>query len=388
MLLARRAKDANNFADAAKYYNMAQLEDPFNWEAAFYNVYCTAIQTNIAGISSAGNLVTDSLPTIVGLIKKHTPEDQQLTAAISLSSSCTNLGKTLYHAAADHYNSIDLSIRHNYVGELRNRGTAAVNVIFILGTTLEHYFGRNEAYEDLISNAFCTAHIMMSKDAVVFPGGAPQRLIDYRCKYDHSFMVENAKQQIANMKSRINYLSETTTVESNKGCAATVAYVSGGVLLLCGFIVALSVYFGAGIPLLIIGAICILIGNVLGKPKEKSEIKLESDQREIARLEDEIAKLEDQAGLPRSRRTTPSSGKQSSDGAWWICDNCSSSNNPSKTHCSKCGADRPNKISTPSQPKQTPPSTPAADTWTCSKCGTSNKTSYGSCKKCGTYRSG
>ena len=51
--LAKRARLENDEVNAAKYYSMVLENDPTNWEASFYSVYFSAIQTNIVGISSA-----------------------------------------------------------------------------------------------------------------------------------------------------------------------------------------------------------------------------------------------------------------------------------------------------------------------------------------------
>ena len=46
--IARRAKNDNNKANAAKYYDMIMVKDPTSWEAAFFSVYFTAMNCVVA----------------------------------------------------------------------------------------------------------------------------------------------------------------------------------------------------------------------------------------------------------------------------------------------------------------------------------------------------
>ena len=49
--IARRAKDSDNYENAAKYYDMILVKDPQSWEANFYVVYFKAMSCKI-GIAS------------------------------------------------------------------------------------------------------------------------------------------------------------------------------------------------------------------------------------------------------------------------------------------------------------------------------------------------
>ena len=51
--IAKRAVADNDAEAAVKYYDMILVEEPNNWEAAFYTVYFRAMQCKIAGIQSA-----------------------------------------------------------------------------------------------------------------------------------------------------------------------------------------------------------------------------------------------------------------------------------------------------------------------------------------------
>ena len=75
LLLARRAKESNDSVTAAKYYQELLLEEPENWEAAFYTIYFDAMNGKIAQIGEAAARVSNSLDYVFELIKKRPREE-------------------------------------------------------------------------------------------------------------------------------------------------------------------------------------------------------------------------------------------------------------------------------------------------------------------------
>lgn len=67
--LARRARDAENSNTAAKYYNDILMENPNDWEAAFYSAYYSAMNCKIAEIGNAAITFGNSINGILKLIK-------------------------------------------------------------------------------------------------------------------------------------------------------------------------------------------------------------------------------------------------------------------------------------------------------------------------------
>ena len=57
--IARRAKDAENSDNAAKYYDMILIKDPGSWEANYYVVYFKSMGCKIAEIWSAASVASD-----------------------------------------------------------------------------------------------------------------------------------------------------------------------------------------------------------------------------------------------------------------------------------------------------------------------------------------
>lgn len=88
LVLARRARENNNSANAEKYYSMVLQDDPENWEATFFQVYYQAKQCTIAEISSAAisiqNIIPDTLRLIAAL-ENETDRDAALDTVIHYS---------------------------------------------------------------------------------------------------------------------------------------------------------------------------------------------------------------------------------------------------------------------------------------------------------------
>ena len=80
--LARRAKDANDFDSAQKYYEQIVIKDPSNWEASFYSVYFSALDNNEVGnIVLVLSVLSENLVTVFNLIKENVADiDEQKKA--------------------------------------------------------------------------------------------------------------------------------------------------------------------------------------------------------------------------------------------------------------------------------------------------------------------
>ena len=66
--LARRSKGDNNTENAAKYYDMILLKDPYSWEATFYQVYYNSMNCRMCDIPTAAGNIKNSLVTVFDLI--------------------------------------------------------------------------------------------------------------------------------------------------------------------------------------------------------------------------------------------------------------------------------------------------------------------------------
>ena len=79
--LARRARDENNSEDASKYYNQIAVEDTSSWEAQFYKVYYTCMQTKIAYMGNSCVKLSNTVESTFNLIAANISDsDEQLAA--------------------------------------------------------------------------------------------------------------------------------------------------------------------------------------------------------------------------------------------------------------------------------------------------------------------
>lgn len=69
VLLARRAKDENNTADAQKYYEQILLKQPTSWEASFYSKYFKSMNSKVGEIETAAISLANSIENTILLIK-------------------------------------------------------------------------------------------------------------------------------------------------------------------------------------------------------------------------------------------------------------------------------------------------------------------------------
>lgn len=140
--IARRAKDSDNSENATKYYDMILVKDPNSWEANYYVVYFKAYGCKIAEIRSAANSISNSLDSVVHLIKDyvHDKEEQKDALKEILSRNAT-ISSLFYNAARNHYLGIDDSIKSKFLNEYLYRAAAAADIMYIYGNKVDEVFG-------------------------------------------------------------------------------------------------------------------------------------------------------------------------------------------------------------------------------------------------------
>ena len=142
--VARRAKNENNAANAAKYYDMILAKDPTSWEASFYTVYFQAMQCKIAGIETAAISVQNCVNSVLTLIRDHVDEESEKSAAIhEVGTHCQQIAYTLATASSNHYHEIGENARPDYFNEFVRNLTAATSVLTTFAEQLEIVF-RND----------------------------------------------------------------------------------------------------------------------------------------------------------------------------------------------------------------------------------------------------
>lgn len=139
--IARRAKDADNSENAAKYYDMILVKDPSSWEANFYAVYYKAMNCAAEQISSAGNNISKCLSSVVDLVENNVPEEERGEILEEIQSRCSNIANILSSAAEKAFLGIDLSIRNStHIKDFGDRVLSATMIVHTFGDILEERY--------------------------------------------------------------------------------------------------------------------------------------------------------------------------------------------------------------------------------------------------------
>lgn len=143
--IARRAKNDNNSQNAQKYYDMILAKDPNNWEANFYVIYFKAMSCKIAEIWNAATSINNCISTNLQLVKDNvTNPNEQKDVIEELYLRLSIISSMLYNAAKNHYEGIDLSIKHKYTQEYVTNAAVTTNIMYLIGHHLEIIF--NDTY--------------------------------------------------------------------------------------------------------------------------------------------------------------------------------------------------------------------------------------------------
>ena len=102
--LARRAKDADNAENAAKYYEMILLQGATNWEATFYSVYFQAKQCELAEVGIACKSIVNCIPSVLQLIHDHVDgEENQIKCLQEVQSKSFEIALMLLRKTYKYY---------------------------------------------------------------------------------------------------------------------------------------------------------------------------------------------------------------------------------------------------------------------------------------------
>ena len=139
--IARRAKDAENSDNAAKYYDMILVKDPGSWEANYYVIYFKSMGCKVGEIWSAASDMANCQSSVVQLIKeKEEDETLQKAALTEISLRNAMISSMFFNAAKSHYEGIDASIQHNFIQDYCNNAAASAQIMYNFGDEVEAKF--------------------------------------------------------------------------------------------------------------------------------------------------------------------------------------------------------------------------------------------------------
>lgn len=308
--IARRAKNDNNSENAAKYYEMIMIKDPSSWEAAFYQVYFTAMSCKIAQIQSAANSVENCEESVLSLVKDYVADvEEQRSAVEEIEKHCEIIATMLYNGAKNHYDGIDSSIKSNYTNEVINNCLAARNIMFSCGNYINSIFSDKPEIASVAEKAWKAGmylHAKLEQSYLVYTARYTDELLMYAEKigqydpaYEKDYVYNKKKEQLEGEIASLKFqITSTSNQNTSTGCGAVFA---GIICLFCGILymaIGEDVFEGGtilGVVFLVIGAIALwagLGGNKAGKAQEEKEQKINDLQMKLKQKEEELSKLQ------------------------------------------------------------------------------------------------
>lgn len=156
-IVARRAKTANDYATAYRYYDQIQLKDPTCWEAAFYTTYCQAMQFSKKNIDKSADSIAFCLYDVLQLVKEHVVDTEERRKILhQLHLDCMSAASDFYYAS---YEIFDNVIERTFDTDWKHleNGKSAAQILEFLTEWIHTIFGddydeiRAEAIEDSLS---------------------------------------------------------------------------------------------------------------------------------------------------------------------------------------------------------------------------------------------
>lgn len=144
-VLARRARDDGNSANAQKYYEEIVVKDPSSWEANFYSVFFQSMNCTVADIGVAASRVANCEETVFRLIKESIADNKKREEAIiEVASQLVNISKMMHGSLCNYLGDLDPEIGKAYMGEIADAAGEYIRILYDAGHIIIHYFGEEE----------------------------------------------------------------------------------------------------------------------------------------------------------------------------------------------------------------------------------------------------
>lgn len=279
--IARRAKDENNSEKAARYYDMILQQDPESWEANFYTVYYSSMQTNIANIVGAANRVSNVLPSTFSMISSTVPAAEQAKVCTEVTEKAMSLATVMERSAVSHYNGIDSEIRNKYTGECRDRIIACANICYCCGDAIDKNLPASDSI-NAIKNAAWKQGTELHKLIPNFSlaENAKDTIRRYETKIgqtDKAFYKSVLPEHIKQLENKGRGLvNKKNTATKNTKKFRPGLFIAGLILLIGGIILDIVAFKNLGdgsVLLVLLGGVLGIIGIILvfaGFPNKKT----------------------------------------------------------------------------------------------------------------------
>ena len=107
--LARRAKDSNNYKNAAKYYDQILIKDPSSWEANLYSTCYGSFDCKVGELASSANKVKSAIPELLKVANKIEEVKERKRVISEICSQIKITAKTLGETSKSYSSTQGLS---------------------------------------------------------------------------------------------------------------------------------------------------------------------------------------------------------------------------------------------------------------------------------------
>ncbi len=296
--LARRAKNENNTALAAKYYNQIVVENPNDWEAVFYSTYYTAMECKIAEITTAATTITNNFPTVFKLIAENVQEEKQSDIFAEISTRISALSQILENAAVEHYNS------HMSVSGVFSESSARITaIIYMVETFADYMVECFKSSPEVAVSIYKSALEIKKKSGGVnnlskdWEDSVEEKILKISPKYRDVIELRGCRDKLSTLEDHLQELEKT----KKKKITKFGAFMFLLILLMGIFSIITCIAWDGGLLYFAFGVFIIWLGGSIlfsipknNKQAEEDEEYISITKKEIEELKKEIAKLEEE----------------------------------------------------------------------------------------------
>ena len=150
--VAHRAKDSDNYEEAAKYYGMIYQNDPNSWEACFYSLYYSTMDKDITDFAYEASKINKNTQIVLNLLKDSTTDEKVLNSYLTeITDRLIKIGELFFDAAVEYY-----KLHSKTKKAAKNKADdviAAGQIGYTLGDTIINLFGKNR-FDELVIKAW------------------------------------------------------------------------------------------------------------------------------------------------------------------------------------------------------------------------------------------
>lgn len=150
LILARRARESNNIANAERYYSLLLREEPYNWEAAYFQVYYQALGSSVVNLLSSISLVANNLDNSIKMVSEIQDEADKENALKTIVNYTSTICELFTAAAIKHYQQnsrIDGSLK-----VCNEQVRSVYSILTSLETSVKKYFCNYGHYLSKVQN--------------------------------------------------------------------------------------------------------------------------------------------------------------------------------------------------------------------------------------------